>query len=723
MPTEPQAFEFGSCRLDLRTGQLLRDGQAVHLAPRCFEILRYLAERPARLVSKEELLDAVWPDTNVELAALTVAIGRIRQALDDDPRAPQFIETVHRRGYRFIAGVSVDTRLGGPPENGASTRKEMGHARQPEPGRLRRWAMGLSPAALLILAVLLFTNLRSANRISEPGRLFSGRLTTTGNIIKAAISSDGARVAYVNLEAGREGLRIRTIDGFDDVELLAPSERRVFGCTFTPQGNALLCSLQQGHSPAAALYRIPLQGQREPQELGVRLDSAVSFSSDGARIVFMRDNAAAERSELWTASPDGTRETLLASRSAPEYFDYPVWSPDDRTIAATLVNRERERVGVALVDAATGKARTIANDAWLFARNVYWSSTGTSLLLTGRLPEESNFQIWSVPLAAGSLRALTGTDSTLPRFAVANRTGTIVGVESRSTSRVLLADTLQSGEQRPNDRWTTLPQGELPAAGSSYVGWTSDGRLIAEAGGRLYLAAEAGHAEAITSGGSSGLPSNCGPYIVYTNSLAGHFEIRAYNLAEGASRTLVRAAGFAGPHCAPESDFLIYSAVQPDGWNGLFRMPLDGGPATQLAGGDYVLPSVSNDGRRIAAFWSDPSEVRQSRLDALAILAIDGRPFAKFPLPPTADRTTGPRWTPDGQSVAYIDLRDGAANLWAQPLAGGPARRLTRLQTARIFSFAWSHDGRRLAVAVGEQPSDLVGLTPGESSYGAWLGF
>lgn len=103
----PLALEFGGCRLDLRTEQLLRDGKAVHLAPKCFEILCYLAEHPTRLVSKEELLEAVWPQTNVEPAALTVAIGRIRQALADDPRSPRFIETVHRRGYRFIAGVTA----------------------------------------------------------------------------------------------------------------------------------------------------------------------------------------------------------------------------------------------------------------------------------------------------------------------------------------------------------------------------------------------------------------------------------------------------------------------------------------------------------------------------------------------------------------------------------------------------------------------------------------
>ncbi|MEX2302683.1 MAG: hypothetical protein WD733_17195, partial [Bryobacterales bacterium] len=256
----------------------------------------------------------------------------------------------------------------------------------------------------------------------------------------------------------------------------------------------------------------------------------------------------------------------------------------------------------------------------------------------------------------------------------------------------------------------TLPQGQRPAHGSGYVGWTAEGNLIVEATGRLYLNGDEDRAEAITRVGSSGHPSSCGPYIVHTTSLEGRFEVRAYHLTDGRSETLVRGSGFASPHCAPAGDFLIYSAVQPGGWSGLFKMPLHerGGPARQITLGDYTSPAVSGDGRRIAAFWSDPSEVRQTRQTVMAILTIDGEPITKLALPPTADRTKSPRWTPDGLAAAYVDFRDGAANLWAQPIDGGPAYRLTRLQMARIFSFSWSHDGSRLAVAVGEEPSDLV---------------
>src|SRR5262245_49876845 len=81
------------------------DSQAIKLRPKAFALLRYLLSRPGQLLTKEELLDAIWPGTFVGEAVLKVAIRQIREALSDDPSAPRFIETAHRRGYRFIGSI------------------------------------------------------------------------------------------------------------------------------------------------------------------------------------------------------------------------------------------------------------------------------------------------------------------------------------------------------------------------------------------------------------------------------------------------------------------------------------------------------------------------------------------------------------------------------------------------------------------------------------------
>src|SRR5262245_7908687 len=97
---------FGEFRLDARNEQLWQGEQTVTLRPKAFAVLRHLVERRGQLVTKQQLLDAVWPGTFVTDAVLKDSVRQVRDALGDDPTSPQFIETAHRRGYRFIGRIS-----------------------------------------------------------------------------------------------------------------------------------------------------------------------------------------------------------------------------------------------------------------------------------------------------------------------------------------------------------------------------------------------------------------------------------------------------------------------------------------------------------------------------------------------------------------------------------------------------------------------------------------
>jgi TolB-like protein/DNA-binding winged helix-turn-helix (wHTH) protein/predicted Zn-dependent protease len=98
---------FGSYRLDGGTGQLWRGKQEVKVPPKAFTALRYFTDHPGQLVTKDGLFAAVWPQTIVTEATLASCIQELRSALRDDARAPRYIETVHRRGFRFIAAVTA----------------------------------------------------------------------------------------------------------------------------------------------------------------------------------------------------------------------------------------------------------------------------------------------------------------------------------------------------------------------------------------------------------------------------------------------------------------------------------------------------------------------------------------------------------------------------------------------------------------------------------------
>ncbi len=105
----PTGYQFGAFRFDRVAYQVVRGAETIDLTPKLLDLLLYLLERPATLVTKDELLDALWPSANVTENALAQAVSELRQSLGDDAAAPQFIRTVARRGYRFVAAVTLIT--------------------------------------------------------------------------------------------------------------------------------------------------------------------------------------------------------------------------------------------------------------------------------------------------------------------------------------------------------------------------------------------------------------------------------------------------------------------------------------------------------------------------------------------------------------------------------------------------------------------------------------
>src|ERR1700761_2783111 len=97
--------QFGSFRLDTSNECLWHEGEQIALPPRLFMVLRYLVEHPGRLITHDELLDALWPETYVQPQVLRTYMLDLRKLLGDDAAEPRFIQTVPKRGYSFVAAV------------------------------------------------------------------------------------------------------------------------------------------------------------------------------------------------------------------------------------------------------------------------------------------------------------------------------------------------------------------------------------------------------------------------------------------------------------------------------------------------------------------------------------------------------------------------------------------------------------------------------------------
>src|SRR5579863_1483758 len=108
---------FGSFRLDTSDQCLWREDVRIALTPKVFAVLRFLVDHPGRLVTQEELLEAVWPQTYVQPEILRKYILELRKALGDDPKTPRFIETLPKRGYRFVADLQEESFA---PSNGGA---------------------------------------------------------------------------------------------------------------------------------------------------------------------------------------------------------------------------------------------------------------------------------------------------------------------------------------------------------------------------------------------------------------------------------------------------------------------------------------------------------------------------------------------------------------------------------------------------------------------------
>src|SRR5215469_12842466 len=124
---------FGPFRLDTANHCLWRGEERASITPKAFDVLRYLVEHSDRLVTQDELLKALWPETYVNPEVIRKYILEIRRVLGDRPHQPAFIETLPKRGYQFVAAVSADSKPTGweplphPPSNMVGRDAGLGH--------------------------------------------------------------------------------------------------------------------------------------------------------------------------------------------------------------------------------------------------------------------------------------------------------------------------------------------------------------------------------------------------------------------------------------------------------------------------------------------------------------------------------------------------------------------------------------------------------------------
>lgn len=171
MTTEAsKVFSFDDVKVEPRTGEVLKAGAAVALEPKAFKLLVFLIENRDRLVKKEEILDVLWKNINVTENALASAIAKLRRTLGDDSKTAKYIQTVHTRGYRFVANVEV--KNGSAADGRAETDLVEAGGREGAP---------TLPATTGIAAVVCAQNVSQSS--PAPGRSWSSRRVFLAGVI------------------------------------------------------------------------------------------------------------------------------------------------------------------------------------------------------------------------------------------------------------------------------------------------------------------------------------------------------------------------------------------------------------------------------------------------------------------------------------------------------------------------------------------------------------
>jgi DNA-binding winged helix-turn-helix (wHTH) protein len=314
-------IRFSTFEVNLHTGELRQRGQKVRLQEQPLQVLAALLERPGEMVSREELRSKLWPaDTFVDFDhSLNAAIKRLRDALGESAETPIFVETVARRGYRFIApvdGYSPPSAIAAVPERSTSS-------------FLRPW-VAIAFLSALVIVVLLWTLWRYPSRRAE---VIERKLTTNSlenSVTSAAISPDRKYLAY----ADNAGIYLKVIRTGEAHPVPLPPNFSVRVDDWFPDGSHLLVT--RAEQPGkASLWGVSVFGG-SPRQLADDA-SGGSLSPDGAHIAFRRGDLTYDGlwgREEWVMRSDGTDPVKVAAdKSDDSQVGAPTWSPDGKRIA------------------------------------------------------------------------------------------------------------------------------------------------------------------------------------------------------------------------------------------------------------------------------------------------------------------------------------------------------------------------------------------------------
>jgi Tol biopolymer transport system component/DNA-binding winged helix-turn-helix (wHTH) protein len=625
---------FGPFELDERSGELRRSGIRVPLQDQPLKLLERLLDRPGEIVTREELRGCLWPDdTFVDFEqGVNAAVKRLREALADSAETPRFIQTLPRRGYRFIAPVARD--------DGAAIVQVA-----PSDARFgwRRAAAGAGIAGALLAAAAWITLVKPSQRgvaASPPASLPAPRVMPltrlNGSEHQPTFSPDGSQVAFTWDGGAPDNADIYvTLVGSAEVRRLTTDAGRDFAPQWSPDGRQIAYVRAAGATSQRIRVMSALGGSdREVSDFPVW--APIAWSPDGRFIAAGRAGEASTIGQPLAIHliPLGAGTPRPLTRPEGDTNDWsPAFAPDGRRLAyascGDLAHRSVCHVQVVDLDAAfapTGPPRRLTPDSVWTLNGLAWTRDGKDIIYSAR--QGSLVQLWRAD-GAGTRPPerleMAGPGVVFPAIApVGERLAYAHATEDLDIYRFDPLD--PSGRAQPVSR---------SSATDSLPHFSPDGRRIAFCSGRS----------------------------------ADAFEVWVSDLDGSPPERLTHGPGQwqCSPSWSPDGTTIAFDSRAADGSWHVWTIGASGGPPRQVTtdGGSQMRPSWSRDGRYIYFVWR-----REHDRDVWRTRVSGGPPER---ITHGGVSVTAARESIDGTGIWHKrEMSDGP--LLFQPLAGGEAR-------------------------------------------------